>query len=287
MKEIFLISLGIIFFLYIFREFFPKEGEIIKTNPFSLNRKMNLFWLIAFFVFFSLLSLFLYFFAREIQKSILKTSQKEFYDILVINSLPFFLPIMFFSSGAIVLFFDIFFGKEFIFSRLQRIGKDKRKKYYLALWGWLNFVEDPGNPKEIEKLEKRMEKYRWIILVFGFLFIIPVILSIDWWVKIDQNGVYHNPWFSLGKEKFYSWDKIESIYLIKGRILKTGEYEEAFEYEIKTSDGKSFLFNRNFSPKNHSFEKIANFISRKTQKRIECKIKDLKTKKYLDCSEKF
>lgn len=240
----------------------------------------------SFFVFFSLLSLFFYFFAREVQNSILKTSQKEFYDILVINSLPFFLPIMFFNFGAIVLFFDIFFGKEFIFSRLQKIEKDKRKKYYLAFLGWLNLVEDPENPKEIEKVEKRMEKYRWIILVFGFLFIIPIILSIDWWIKIDQNGIYHNPWFSLGKEKFYSWDKIESIYLIKGRILGTGEYEEVFEYEIKTSDGKSFVFNRNFFPKNHSFEKIANFISKKAQKRIECKIKDLRTKRYFDCFEK-
>jgi hypothetical protein len=265
---------------FVFRRIFPSKEKIERKSLEEINREMNFFWLILYFLILSLLIYFLYSLSREIQFFILNTFENKGFDILVLNLAPFALPIGFFAvSGGAVLFFEIFFNKKFIFSKIEHIKEpDKKQEYYRALMGCLHYGENfLGITKKI---------YEIISIIIGTLFLIATILNIDYYLKIDEEGIYKNNWLSLGKEDFYPWKEIESIYFIKGLILKTNKYEKNSIYELRLRDGKKITLRSDyFRPVNHSFEEIINFMVKNSHKRIECKIKDLRNREYIDCSK--
>jgi len=281
MIEILFSFLAILLTAFIFRRFFPSKEKIKNKSIYRINLEMNFFWLISYFLIAPLFVYFLYSFFRKIQFLILRISEDEGFDILILSLPPFILPILFFAlPGVVFLFYNFFFSKKFIFSRIEYIEDPiEKQNYYRALMGCLHYSDNFLNTT------KRI--FEKIFKIMGIVFLILMILNIDYYIKIDKKGIYQNPWLSLGKENFYSWKEIENIYQIKGLILKTDVYkrkDSIDDFGLKISNGKDIYFSsNNFQPFNHSFKEIINFVAKRSQKQIECKIKDLRNGQYINC----
>ncbi|MBU4338570.1 hypothetical protein KKB43_02505 [Patescibacteria group bacterium] len=259
---------------FIFRKIFPSKEKIQNTDIYALNDMMSKFWLVLFFAVTPVLIYLFYNIFRLIQSYALETVQHKVFDILVLDTIPFALPIGFFALciGSLI-FFNISFSKKFISERLEGLEEGKVKEYYRAIMGQLGFGSFDQKKGEI------------FILIIGIIFLAPTLLSIDNYIKIDEMGIRENPWSSLGKENFYSFTNIKEIYSIKGTVLNTNTYKQYKPpyYLIKFDKGDDFVIeNNNYKPLKRTVIEIMNYISEKTGKSIECKIL---VKDYVDCSQ--
>lgn len=235
---------------------------------------MNLFWLILFFLTVPVLIYLFYNIFRLIQFYIIDAGRYKGFDILVLDTIPFVLPIGFFALciGSLI-FFNIFFSKKVISERLEGLKEGKAKEYYCAIMGQLGFPSFDRKKGEI------------FILIIGIIFLVPALLSVDNYIKIDETGIRENPWLSLDRENFYSFANIKEIYSIKGTVLNTNTYRQYDPpyYLVKFDKGDDFVIgNNNYKPLKYAIIEIMNYISEKSGKSIECKISG---KDYVDCDQ--
>lgn len=258
----------------VFRKIFPSKEIIQGTDVVEINKTINRFWIVLFLAVTPISIYLFYNIFRSLQLYVLEAVQDKAFDILVLDTIPLALPIGFFALciGSLI-FFNLFFGKKFISERLKGLEESKPKEYYRAIIGQLG------------SMTNEQKKGQIFLLIIGVIFLIPVILSIDNYIKIDETGIHENPWSSLGKENFYPFGSIKEIYLIKGGIRNTNTYKRNNPpyYLIKFDKGDDFVIeNNNYKPLKHTVIEIMNYISEKTGKSIECKISG---RDYVDCSQ--
>lgn len=257
----------------IFRKIFPLKEKIQSMDIYMLNKLMSLFWLVQFFLVTPILIYLFYNIFRLIQFYALGVGQNKVFDILVLDMIPFALPIGFFALciGSLA-FFRLFFSKSFIMTRLEGLAGDQIKEYNLAIMGQLGLRSFNQKTGEI------------FLLIIGVIFLVPVLLSVDNYIKIEETGIRENSWLSLDKENFYSFLNIKEIYLIKGTILNTGNYKRynPSYYLIKFDNGDIFSVDNIYKSLGHNMVETMNYISERTGKSIECKISG---KDYVDCSQ--
>lgn len=271
--QIILSVLAIAVIGFIFRKAFPSKEKIQSTDVYEVNKMMNLFWLILFFVSWPLITYFFFNIFRLIQFYIIGIDQYEGFDVLISDSI-LLIPVGFFSLCiGTLMFFKLFFSKKFILERLEGLEEGKKKEYYRATMGELGYGSfDP-------------EKGEIFLLILGIIFLVPALLSADSYIKIDKQGIIDNSWLSLGEENFYSLSEVGEIYSIKGSILKTNTYKKYNSpyYLIKFNNGHIIRIDGNFyNLFGHTEIETMNYISEKSGKNIECKISG---EKYVDCVE--
>ena len=230
-----------------------------------LNRK---FWLPLFFIVMPLWLLVFYIFFRWIQFFILGSLTAKY--IFVESQGIFVFPLIFFTlflAGGIM---EFFVGKDFVISRL---GNEYYSKTYLG-----------GRRSAI------------LIIKIALLILIPIIiLCLFHYIKIKEEGIYINRWLSL-KERYYSWDDIERIYLEEGRILKGENKPKIYSNEknkykypfiiLFMHDGSKIEFDPygNMVEINRRRKEAINFVIQRTALSVEKKIYNTNTKQYIDWS---
>ncbi|MCK4364423.1 MAG: hypothetical protein KAW45_00045 [Thermoplasmatales archaeon] len=172
---------------------------------------------------------FFYFFFRVIQDALIRDGK-----FLIIESfLPFAIPVGIFAITFCAVIALTCFNEKFYITKL---GKEHGSEIYYSIssidvskddekdqneFGTKNYWAK-RKQKSLRSRKKVLKIISFLLLIFGVVFLIIVSLSIDHYTVVEENGIYHSSWFSIG-ENFYSWGDFDHIYYEYGRILYDGK----------------------------------------------------------------
>ncbi|MCK4901997.1 MAG: hypothetical protein KAS76_01470 [Thermoplasmatales archaeon] len=162
--------------------------------------------------------------------------------MIIQSFLPFTIPIGIFALSFCGIIALLFFNKKFF---IKKFGGEKGLEMFYALDS-SEFSKDDPDEKEVfgtkDYTSKRRKKFlrkkqktfkimNVVLIIIMVIFLILIALSIDHYKIIEEDGIYHSSWASIG-EKYYPWEDFEHIYYEYGRILNDGETYHPYDSVI-------------------------------------------------------